>query len=96
MSAVTIDDIREEFVYHNLECSLEGYGLVDVDPPAKEKVEAWFDEAIARVQAEAQVEALQDLATAHYLDGPRSTYDTIMGRADRIAREAGIETGEKQ
>lgn len=48
-----------------------------------------FNRWLARVKAEAQVEALEDLATAHYLDGPRSTYDTIMGRA------AELENGEE-
>lgn len=49
------------------------------------------------IRALAQVEALEDLAVAHYLDGPQSIYDTIMRRADRIARIARIEDeGEAQ
>ena len=81
-----------------------GAGLEDHERPvfagrqlATTQAEAIADAVLAvidldKVRAEAQVEALEYLATAHYLDGPRSTYDTIMRRAKNIAREAGIET----
>lgn len=51
------------------------------------------DAVLAVIDVDAvRAEALRDLATAHYLEGPQSTYDTIMRRADRIAREAGIDS----
>lgn len=64
-----------------------------------EQRQAWeqeFRDAIAQAKAEAQVEVLREAADDWHEEhvGTRPVpYKWLHGRADRIAREAGIETG---
>lgn len=67
-----------------------------------ERMIAQFDRWLERVRAEAQVEALREFAEEWDREWEndrvltRHAGVTARDRADRIAREAGIETGEKQ
>ena len=54
-----------------------------------------FDRWLAQVKAEAQVRELRELASdARFAPDKMLDEHDITDRADRIAREAGIETGE--
>ena len=62
-----------------------------------ERMAAQFDRWLAQVKAKAQVEALREAADDWHEEhvGTRPVpYKWLHGRADRIARSAGIETGE--
>ena len=91
---LTTEEVRQDYMWgaHACGCCAE---MKEADAEA-------FDRWLDKVRAEAQVEALREVAQdAEWSEDAvpgMTAKDVIKGvraRADRIAREAGIETGEE-
>lgn len=94
-----VRDLWENSLWHG--CADRG-AMADADWEGERMVEQ-FNRWLERVKAEAQVAALREVADPFQnvtgSDTPvfsPATADYLHARADRIAREAGIETGESK
>lgn len=93
-----LEDVRDDFILHQTECSLEGYGLTNMDPPtekeARQEFDRWHAAEVRRAKAEALREAAEDLDEStqadinNYIDRPSPTYT----HSDRLADVLWLET----
>lgn len=98
-SECTLKDLREDHMIHQTECSLEGWGLTNMEPPTEQEAHAEFDRVIAAELAAAErrgaAKALRNFADAHRFpsawvmfrrvdDSPVSVGDLLRETADRI------------
>lgn len=73
-----------------------GIGRYESEASGNADTDAEFDRWLSKTKAEAQVEALRDAIPE--IEADNGDYGWVLSlerRADRIAREAGIKTGEK-